>query len=265
MSMPAIVVRYGELALKTHSIRKFFTEKLIENIQKSLLAHRIEGFIEEERGRIYVFTDDRRASDALRNVFGVVSVSWSEVCDSDMEEVADTALSVFNPENSKTFAVRATRHGNHTYTSQELAAYVGERILEKYPDLRVNLKKPDKILYIEVRDRRAFVFSEKIKGPGGLPVGTQGAVFAELRTKKDAAAAWMLLKRGCTVFCSGNEKYIKALKAWGARDSREDSGNFLGYVSGESDCRKRSGAPVFCPLIGVDRSYEERILNLIFS
>ncbi len=265
MNMSAIVVRYGELALKTHSIRKFFTEKLVENIQKSLLAHRIEGFIEEERGRIYVFTDDRRALDILRNVFGIVSVSWSEVCASDMEEVASTSVSVFKPGNSRTFAVRATRHGNHGYTSQELAAYVGERILEKYPDLRVNLKNPDKILYIEVRDRRAFVFSDKLKGPGGLPVGTQGAVFAELRTKDDAAAAWMLLKRGCTVFCSGNEEYIEALKAWGARDSRDDSGHFLAYVSGGNDCRKKSGAPVFCPLIGTDDSYKSGIMDFIFS
>jgi thiamine biosynthesis protein ThiI len=117
--MSVLIIRYGEISLKSHSVRRRFTDALIRNIQDALFKADIEGYIEEERGRLYLYTDDRRSIDVVKNVFGIVSVSWAESTDSDMEHIANLAVELF-PCKKGTFAVRATRTGNHPYTSQEL-------------------------------------------------------------------------------------------------------------------------------------------------
>lgn len=271
--MSAVIVRYGELSLKSHSVRKRFTDKLIGNIQNALMDMRIEGYIEEERGRIYVFTDEpEKASEVIRNVFGVVSVSTAEVTDSDMDSIAKLAVSLFGCKKGS-FAVRATRHGNHRYTSQELAAYVGEKILDNCSDLRVNLKKPDFELFIEVRNSRAFVFLEKIRGIGGMPLGTQGTVASYMRDEMDLLSAWMLMRRGCRVVFSGEspENLVRYAKKWGAIalegkiDEILNREQVFALVSGRLEECRNDALPVFCPTAGLSEEDVEERLEIIFS
>ncbi len=271
--MSVIVVRYGEISLKSHSVRRRFTEKLMENIQNALLKAEIEGYLEEERGRIFVFTDNRKAVNIIKNVFGVVSVSWAKSTDSDMDRIAELAISIFRCRKGS-FAVRATRTGNQPYTSQELAAFVGEKILENCGDLNVNLRKPDFELFIEVRNSRAFVFTEKVKGVGGMPLGTQGTIASYMRDGSDLISAWMLMKRGCNVlFPEKSEKDLKSCaERWGAVPT---SGSMKDILKKESvlalctgrieECLKKSEVPVLCPTAGLSDEEMGKMLELIFS
>ncbi len=269
--MSVLIVRYGEISLKSHSVRRRFVDTLVRNIQDALLNADIEGYVETERGRVYVFTEDKRSIDAVKRVFGVVSVSWAEMTDSNMENIASLVLSTF-PCRKGSFAVRARRTGDHDYTSQELAAYVGERILDKCSDLRVDLKKPDFEVHIEVRNSKSFVFFEKIKGVGGMPLGTQGTIGAFMRDEKDVLAAWMMMKRGCDVLFpeETGDKIREMAEKWGAIpvnqsiDEILERDDVLGISTGHmEECLSTMKKPVFCPLSGlVEDEIEERIEKL---
>ena len=272
--MSVLIIRYGEISLKSHSVRRRFTDILIRNIQDALLNSGIEGYIEEERGRLYLYTEDRKSIDVVKNVFGVVSVSWSEETDADMENIANLAVRLFRCRKGS-FAVGATRTGNHPYTSQELAAYVGEKILESCGDLSVNLKKPDFEVHIEVRNSKSFVFFEKIKGVGGMPIGTQGTIGAYMRNDLDLLGAWMMMKRGCNVLFpeSSDERLKSVAMRWGAIPIDADVHNMigmsdvLGISTGHMDIEECTpkNKPVFCPLSGLtDDEINER-LKFIFS
>jgi thiamine biosynthesis protein ThiI len=80
--------------------------------------------------------------------------------------------------------------------------------------LDVDLDAPDRELHVEARDRRAFLFESALPGPGGFPVGSQGKVGAVVSHAADAAAVWLVMKRGCAVIAAGDETRIAALERW---------------------------------------------------
>ena len=77
----------------------------------------------------------------------------------------------------KSFAIRSTRVGTHTFSSQQVAVHIGNDIV-KATHAGVDLTNPDIELFIEIRDKKSFLFTEKINGVGGLPLGTQGRILA---------------------------------------------------------------------------------------
>jgi hypothetical protein len=83
--------------------------------------------------------------------------------------------------------------------------------------VKVDLDEPDIELFIEVRGRDAYLFSTVLPGPGGMPKNTQGRVLAMLSSERGVAAAWLLMKRGCTVVAAcGDPKLADQLAAWDA-------------------------------------------------
>ncbi|MEM4729253.1 MAG: THUMP domain-containing protein [Thermoplasmata archaeon] len=208
--MGLILVRYGELALKSRRVRLRFERALMRNIEEMFMSAGLECLTSREWGRIFLRTaDDKGACTLLRRVFGVTSFSPAVECSSDAGEISGlvaersrTAL-----RDGQTFAVRARRTGTHPYTSQELAAMVGREVLRANEGrgVRVDLTAPDVEFFVEVRQKRAFVFVEKLPGPGGLPLGTQGRVVALLDGENGAAAAWLMMKRGCRVIAVAPE------------------------------------------------------------
>jgi len=89
-----------------------------------------------------------------------------------------------------------TRVGTHPYTSQDVAVQIGSDILQS-THAKVDLNTPDLQLFIEIRGKNSFLFTEKIKGTGGLPMGTQGRVLALVSKPSSLLAAWFLMRRGC--------------------------------------------------------------------
>ncbi len=205
MKFNKILCRYGETTLKSDYTRRIFEQRLISNIHKGLKSAGIDFEITTEPGRIFVKTKKVNvACDVLKRVFGLVSISpVKEVTvKADIGKLVDYAEKFASNYIKKddTFAVRAKRTGNDAFTSQMIERRVGARIVEKIGS-KVNLTNPDKILYVEVRQNKAYFFREKIKCPGGLPLGTQGNVVALFSGGIDSAvAAWMMMKRGCKVF-----------------------------------------------------------------
>jgi thiamine biosynthesis protein ThiI len=85
-------------------------------------------------------------------------------------------------------------------TSSELERYVADRVLPEDGSVAVELEAPMLELGIDVRPEHAFVFAERLPGPGGLPVGTLGRTLCLISGGIDSpVAAWMTMKRGAEV------------------------------------------------------------------
>lgn len=218
--MDLILVRYAEMGLKSATVRKRFEKVLVDNIMAALAAEMIEGLVESERGRIYVKTD--RIEEAIRpvsRVFGVASLSRVIETTSNMDDIRSLVVSYSRERLKKrdSFAMRVRRTGTHPFTSADVARDVGAAVVSANVDLEVtvDLDSPDLELFVEVRNNRAFVFSEYIPGPGGLPMGSQGKILAVVDKERDVVAAWLMMKRGCkVVIVSSADRLIDILAKW---------------------------------------------------
>jgi thiamine biosynthesis protein ThiI len=196
------MVRYGELFLKSAPVMKRFTDALTRNIASALemasLPHRIQVY----RGRILVHGENPgRIAEEVSRVFGVVGVSVVTVTDPSVETIAAAAgeRAARCLKEGMSFAVRARRTGVAGFTSQQLAAAVGTRILSRARGARVNLDHPDYEIFVEAREFGGLVYDERLSGPGGLPGGTQGKVLTLLSGGIDSpVATWLMMRRGCS-------------------------------------------------------------------
>ena len=172
-----LLVRFGEIALKSRFVRRQLRDRLVANIQDLFAAEGVECITDSDEARVYVYADDvARARSILTRVFGVVSISPAVETHADLASLRHVVLSEakWSLAAGKTFALRTRRVGTHPFTSQDLARELGDVVRLAHPGVRVNLSHPDIEIHIEVRRNRAFVFQEIWPGPGGLPLGSQG-------------------------------------------------------------------------------------------
>lgn len=200
--MRTIIVRYGELALKSEPVRRRFEQHLISAINSTLKG--LEYTVRRERGRIFVDTNSpATTAKRLTKVAGIVSVSSAVKVAADMDEIRSSALRVARKvlNAGMSFAVRTSRVGEHNFSTRDINVEIGSVLLSKIKGTRVNLSFPDCTIFIEIRGGDAYVFTGSMKGVGGLPVGTQGrAVVLFSSRRNDLAAAYLMIKRGCAVF-----------------------------------------------------------------
>ena len=212
MKHDLIIARYGELALKSDGVRKRFENRLANNIRASIDAE-----VKVRQARIYISPKDfNDAIEKLERIFGIVSYSPVVTTKSTFEDIEESVSSYAEKlhdeglldENTK-FAISCRRVGNHEFSSQEMAAFAGAVVVKKYSS-PVDLTNPELTIYLEVRDNDTYIFHEKIPGPGGLPLGTQGKVVALVSSGIDSpVATYLMMKRGCQVialFCD-NDPY----------------------------------------------------------
>lgn len=197
-----ILIRYGEIGVKSPKVRKRFENRLISNIKNIL-----DGHIEISQGRIFLYPDDySKALKLLGKIFGVVSYSPTVYTKTEYQSIkgalTDYVRKLIQEDHfskDRTFAIKCRRVGKHEFTSQEMAAYCGSVVVEE-TGAPVNLSKPDLKIYVEVRDDKTYIFHQKIPGLGGLPIGTQGKVLALVSDGIDSpVAAFLMMKRGCAV------------------------------------------------------------------
>ncbi|MHC4891677.1 MAG: THUMP domain-containing protein [Planctomycetota bacterium] len=203
--MVLLLLRYNELGLKSRSVRTRFQNRMIRNIEDKFLKTGANCFIDSDWGRIYLTTDDQNTGlEILTKIFGITSVSPVVQVSDELSEITDTVLEYSNEllSNGNTFAMRTRRTGKHGFTSMELAQKLGKAILDQYPDraLKVNLKNPDVEIFVEVRHRNSYIFSESFAGPGGLPLGTQGKIISLFTDENSFIATWLMMKRGCRAY-----------------------------------------------------------------
>ena len=283
--MSLVLVRYGELALKSRKVRRIFENALAANIRAMLGRDGIKAEVWPEFGRIYVSYDgdEHKTVAALRRVFGITSISPVTETTSKPEDIIKAALGLSNNiSNKKSFAVRCHRTGSHEYSSQQLAAQVGDAINNATGAL-VNLNSPDFEIAIDVRDKKAFVFTGKIGCAGGMPLGTQGIVLARVCSENDLLAAWLMMKRGAEAVAAGHPKYFEILEKWGLKRSIKIEissyaeleklaleNNADAIVVGEKfadlrSAREESSLPIMRPLVGMDDDWIERKIAAIKS
>lgn len=195
-------MRYGELALKSAPVRREFERALQRNVVEQFAAAGLACRLRSDFGHLYVEADAAApALQVLRRVFGVTSVSEVVDVPAELSAIVTASLPLVDGLLSpgRSFAVRARRTGQHSFTSQQLAADVGSGLLDHFTDrqLRVDLSHPEVELFVEVRDRRAYLSTGRVVGPGGLPLGVAGRVVALVDGPRGALGAYLLMKRGC--------------------------------------------------------------------
>jgi len=285
-ALVVILVRFGELALKSRFVRRRLRDRLIANIQDMFAVAGVECVTEADEARIYVHTTDpATARGILGRVFGIVSMSPAEEAHADLESLRTLAVTeasrILRPGAS--FALRTRRAGTHPFTSLDLAREIGAAIQRANPGVRVDLSNPDVEIYIEARQNRGFVFREIWPGPGGLPVGSQGRALAVVEDEAGLVSAWMAMKRGCriTVVVIGAESLAEPLRRWdthlkvlAARSADElldmakiarAEAIFLGTrgASFDADRRPRLPIPVFDPVVALSDSEIEALAGRI--
>lgn len=201
-----LIVRCGEVALKGMN-KPYFERMLADRIRRALKDEegleviRSEGLI-FVRGDMEAEGEAERLAGKVSRVFGVASVSPAAECLSDMDAIGTAAVDFMNGlirrKGIRTFKVEAKR-ADKTFpvTSPEIARKIGGRVLAGCGTLKVDVHRPEALLFVDVRRDRTYLFEQKISGFGGLPLGTNGKGLVLLSGGIDSpVAAWMMAKRG---------------------------------------------------------------------
>lgn len=204
----AFLIKYGEIGTKGKN-RYLFEDALCRQIRRSL--KKVDGTftVTKEQGRIYVDTegefDYEGAVEALKKVFGILWICpMLQIEDNGFDDLAckvnEYLKNVYGNEK-KTFKVDARRaRKNYPKNSMEINMDLGEKILDAYPEqFMVDVHKPDFYLNVEIRNK-INIYSERIPGPRGMPVGTNGKATLLLSGGIDSpVAGYMIAKRGVII------------------------------------------------------------------
>lgn len=197
-----VVVHFGEISTRGRN-KPYFVRRLQQNIVESV-NHICETKAEIFDNRILLEVQDGcvpRVLDSLSRVFGVAWFAAAELTPLNYSDIRNRAVSILGRlknTGSATFGIRARRSNkNWEYTSTELASKLGAEV-SSTTGLKVDLTKPDVQLYVDIVRNAAILYTSKVMGPRGLPVGVSGKVVHLLSGGVDSSvAAWLLMKRGC--------------------------------------------------------------------
>ncbi|WP_228546292.1 tRNA sulfurtransferase [Halegenticoccus tardaugens] len=198
-----VVVRYGEIGIKSAKVRTDMERRLRDNVEALLADRDVGGTVERRWSRLFVRTDDPdAAADAAADAFGVVSASPAATCPPTLDAIRESLRTAAAAHPGGSFAVRARRAGPkaaHGFTSGDVERD-GGRAIQEVAGAPVDLDDPSVTYGVDCREEEAFVFTERRPGPGGLPLGTQGTAVVLLSGGIDSpVAAWETMKRGCAV------------------------------------------------------------------
>jgi thiamine biosynthesis protein ThiI len=200
-----IIVKYGEVMLKGQN-RPFFVNTLIQNLRNVL---KYAGGFKIEKGHSLIYlkpSEDASIDKAMRlipMVFGVVVYHRALKIGKEFSEMKESIIPAFENRfnNSNTFKLETRRADkNFSYKSHEINTILGDYISQSFPHLSVDVHNPDMTVFINIRKEGVYMYSDKEKGPGGLPVGTGGKSTVLLSGGIDSPlAAWLMARRGVSL------------------------------------------------------------------
>ena len=195
------LIRYSEIGLKGHWARASMEKLLVRNLSRSLKAATVPAEAVRINGRFFVECERSEAAEsAILTTFGVKSISWVEEVPFDsLEDLLQKSLTYFSDfVRGKRFAIRVRRLGTHSFRSRDVEIQLGNML--NPISAGVDLSSPDAVVNIEIRNSRAYFYTDILHGPGGLPVGSQGRMLSLISGGIDSPlAAWYLMKRGVMV------------------------------------------------------------------
>ena len=201
-----ILIRYGELSTKGRN-KKMFTQKLASNIKKALVDFPQVKVIPDYD---FMYLDLHEAPEEaviekVKPIFGIQSISPVYIVEKDIEVAKKVVLDLLSQEDleGKTFKIM-TKRSDHTFEmdTNQINLFLGDAVLEAFPDIKVQLKQPDITVRIDVRREHLMVSLKTIQGAGGLPVGTSGRAMLMLSGGIDSpVAGYLAMKRGMEIQC----------------------------------------------------------------
>lgn len=208
MEFKAFLLKYAEIGIKGRN-RYLFEDALVDQIRHAL--GRCEGkfSVRKEQGRIYADVvsdtyDYDEVIENLKHVFGLSHICpMIQLEDGGFEKLGEDIVKYMDEayvDKHLTFKVNARRaRKNYPKSSMEINCDLGEILLNAYPEMRVDVHKPDVMLNVEIREH-IYVYSIVIPGPGGMPVGTAGKAMLLLSGGIDSpVAGYMIAKRGVKI------------------------------------------------------------------
>ena len=196
------LLKLGEVVLKGLN-RRSFEDKLLSNVRRRLRGcGSFQVYLRQST--IYVEPqgecDMEAAWEACRQVFGVVTLARAVPCEKTVEAITDTAAKYLAPEfaRAKSFKVESKRADKSYYlNSIQISQEVGGELAERFPSVAVDVHDPDLTVYVEIREKAAYVHAPAVPGAGGLPVGMGGRAVSLLSGGIDSpVSSWMMARRG---------------------------------------------------------------------
>lgn len=198
-----ILLKLGEIVLKGLN-RQNFEDTLMRNIRKRLKS---AGHFEVRsiQSTVYVTpldetADLQMAEEVVSKVFGVVSYARAAVAEKEITAIQRCAAEYLKEdlEDYRTFKVESRRSDKKfPLKSPEISNLVGGFLLEDNPHLQVDVRNPEAVVRVEVRESKAYIHMGTKPGAGGIPVGTGGRAAILISGGLDSpVAAWMMAKRG---------------------------------------------------------------------
>lgn len=203
----AFLIKYAEIGVKGKN-RYVFEDALVKQINLALEKVDGEFHVTKVSGRIYATAKTAYDYDetiaALQKVFGIVGICpLVQIEDNGFDDLSEKVIAYLDkmyPDKNITFKVNARRaRKNYPMTSTEINAELGGRILDAYPKMKVDVHNPKIHVNVEIREQ-INIYTEIIKGAGGMPIGTAGKAMLLLSGGIDSpVAGYMIAKRGVTL------------------------------------------------------------------
>ena len=237
-----LIVKYGEVMLKGNN-RPMFVNALIRNI-RSVFGDTLSYRIRKGQSMLYIEPEEDfdmdRAVEKLRRIFGVHVFHRALEVEKDPEKIKTNSTKYFAKalNESRSFKIETRRTDKQfPQRSLEINNILGQHIANTFPHLKVDVHHPDVILYVNIRKEGVYLYRDKNRGAGGLPVGTGGKALALLSGGIDSPlAAWLIARRGVAIHAvhfhsypytsERSKKKVMAL----ARQLSQYTGNMKLYV-----------------------------------
>ena len=192
-----MLLKFGELALKGRN-RPLFVNALERNLRR--LTADLGPLVVRHRGGVFIVTSKAPQEALVERCLALPGVSVVQPavrCERDPAGAADTAVALLHGRPGRTFAIRTSRRDKRfPLRSIELSRVIGEAVRVRL-GLEVNLSNPDLTAHVEVDQKEMLVSADRLRGAGGLPVGSSGRALALLSGGLDSpVAAYRMMKRG---------------------------------------------------------------------
>ncbi|MBL7057736.1 tRNA 4-thiouridine(8) synthase ThiI [Patescibacteria group bacterium] len=202
-----IIIHYSEIGLKGGN-RDFFENQLVQNIKVALkgvldgdfTCRRIFGRFLVDYKKEFSVDEINMVSDKLEKIFGIANFSFVCVIEANFDLIEKEILKSLKNREFNTFRI-STRRSDKSFPmdSPEMNTKIGASVVDLYGK-KVSLKNPELNCHIELVGKQAYVYYDKIKGMGGMPVGTSGKAMVLISGGFDSpVASWFALKRGIQV------------------------------------------------------------------